>query len=111
MNSNLPVAPHFRAAEYWESQLQSQLIPMRPPLVRKQDPSGRLSHKGGRAMRRTMSTRRQFIKSAPAAGAASAVAGRLMLEDRSAQTQTGTRALAHWTGTGIRRATGHHDTH
>jgi hypothetical protein len=73
---------------------------MRPPLVRKQDPSGRLPHKGPRNEEVTMSTRRQFIKSVSAAGAASAVAGRLMLEDRSAQTQTGTRALSaldgHW---------------
>ena len=41
-----------------------------------------------------MSTRRQFIKSVPAVGAAFAVAGRLMLEDSSAQAQTGTRALS-----------------
>jgi linear primary-alkylsulfatase len=41
-----------------------------------------------------MSTRRQFIKTVPAVGAAFAVAGRLMLDDSIAQTQSGSRALS-----------------
>ena len=41
-----------------------------------------------------MSTRRQFIKTVPAVGAAFAVAGRLMLDESTAQTQSGSRALS-----------------
>jgi alkyl sulfatase BDS1-like metallo-beta-lactamase superfamily hydrolase len=41
-----------------------------------------------------MSTRRQFIASVPAVGAAFAVAGRLMLDDSTAQAQVESRALS-----------------